>query len=232
MVSTDHILVVEDDRHIARLIKFNLEKSGYSCAIFTSGEEALHALERKPAMLIILDIMLPGMDGLEVCRRIRMNERLKGTAILILTAKGEEVDRVVGLELGADDYMVKPFSPRELILRIKAILKRGKNHEETAKNILEAEGIVVNLSKHQVTVQNKKIDLALMEFKLLSTLMERRGRVQSRESLLRDVWGFKEEVSSRTIDTHVKRLREKMGKSGKAIETVTGIGYRFKDDEN
>jgi two-component system phosphate regulon response regulator PhoB len=226
------VLIVEDDKNLSKLVKFNLEKADYECDTAFSGEAAVDFLQKKPVDLIILDVMLPNIDGFEVCRRVRQNARTKDIPILMLTARGEEVDKIVGLELGADDYMVKPFSPRELVLRIKAILKRGKIPEETKKDVLEAEGIVIDLLKHQVTAQNKKIDLTLMEFKLLSTLVENRGRVQSRESLLTDVWGFNEEVNTRTIDTHVKRLREKLGKSGKAIQTVIGIGYRFKDRED
>lgn len=226
----ERILVVEDDKNIAKLVKFNLEKAGYDCTVASTGEKALEALETQPADLAILDIMLPGIDGLEVCRVIKQKPRLKNLPVIMLTAKGEEVDRIVGLELGADDYMVKPFSPRELILRIKAILKRGKA-EEMKKDILSAGDITVDIPKYRVTVKGKPAELTQMEFKLLVTLMERQGRVQTREKLLSDVWDMDTEVDTRTIDTHVKRLREKLGKAGSCIETVRGMGYKFKEED-
>ncbi len=226
----ERILIVEDDKHISKLVKFNLEKANYECIIAVSGEKALEVLDSRPVDLIILDIMLPGMDGFEICRAIKEKEKLKNIPIIMLTAKGEEVDRIVGLELGADDYMVKPFSPRELVLRVKAILKRGKP-EETKKDILAAGDIIVDIPKHKVTVKGKPIELTQMEFKLLVTLMERRSRVQTRERLLSDVWDMGTGVDTRTIDTHVKRLREKLGKSGGFIETIRGLGYKFKEED-
>ena len=226
----ERILIVEDDKHISKLVKFNLEKANYDCAIAATGEKALEALDDRPVDLVILDIMLPGMDGFGICRAIKEKEKLKNIPIIMLTAKGEEVDRIVGLELGADDYIVKPFSPRELVLRVKAILKRGKV-EEAKKDILAAGDIIVDIPKHKVTVKEKPIDLTQMEFKLLVTLMERRSRVQTRERLLSDVWDMGTGVDTRTIDTHVKRLREKLGKSGSLIETVRGLGYKFKEED-
>ena len=226
----ERILIVEDDKHISKLVKFNLEKANYDCAIAATGEKALEALDDRPIDLIILDIMLPGMDGFGICRAIKEKEKLKNIPIIMLTAKGEEVDRIVGLELGADDYIVKPFSPRELVLRVKAILKRGKV-EEAKKDILAAGDIIVDIPKHKVTVKEKPIDLTQMEFKLLVTLMERRSRVQTRERLLSDVWDMGTGVDTRTIDTHVKRLREKLGKSGSLIETIRGLGYKFKEED-
>jgi len=226
------ILIVEDDKHISKLIKFNLEKANYDCAIAATGEKALEALDDRPVDLIILDIMLPGMDGFGICRTIKEKEKLKNIPIIMLTAKGEEVDRIVGLELGADDYIVKPFSPRELVLRVKAILKRGKA-EDIKKDILSAGDITIDIPKHKVTVKGKVIDFTQMEFKLLVTLMERRSRVQTRDRLLSDVWDMDSSIDTRTIDTHIKRLREKLGKSGSFIETVRGLGYKFKEeDEN
>ncbi len=224
------ILLVEDDKNISKLVKYNLEKADLECALAFSGEEALSLLEKTPADLVILDIMLPQIDGLEVCRLLRQDPRLKHLPVVMLTAKGEEVDRIVGLELGADDYITKPFSPRELVLRIKAILKRGKGEEET-KEIISIGKISVDIPKHKVTAGGKEIVLTPMEFKLLLTLMERQGRVQTREKLLTDVWSFSGTVETRTLDTHVKRLREKLGKEGKLIETVRGLGYRFREEE-
>jgi len=226
----ERILIVEDDKNIAKLVKFNLEKAGYDCTTAATGEKALEILGERPVDLIILDIMLPGMDGYEICRAIKEKEKLKNIPIIMLTAKGEEVDRIVGLELGADDYIVKPFSPRELVLRVKAILKRGKV-EEAKRDIMAAGDITVDIPKHKVMVKGKPVDLTQMEFKLLVTLIERRSRVQTRERLLSDVWNMDTSVDTRTIDTHVKRLREKLGKSGDLIETVRGLGYKFKEED-
>ena len=220
----ERILIVEDEKNIAKLIRYNLEKDGYECTMAKTGEEAISILEKQAFDLIILDIMLPGIDGFEVCRALKQNARLKNIPIIMLTAKGEEVDRIVGLELGADDYIVKPFSPRELILRIKAILKRGKP-EILKKDIITAQDVSVNIPKHKVTVRNKEIELTRMEFKLLTTLMERRGRVQDRDKLLNDVWNIDTMINTRTIDTHIKKLREKLGRAGSMIETVRGMGY-------
>jgi two-component system phosphate regulon response regulator PhoB len=229
-MSRKKILVVEDEKNISKLVKYNLDKAGYDCVVTSKGEEALKILEREPFDLAVLDIMLPGIDGLEVCKRIRADENLRTMPIIMLTAKGEEVDKVVGFELGADDYIVKPFSTRELILRVKAILKRGKE-EEAVPNLLSAEKIVIDIEKHKVTVDKKKIDFTFLEFKLLITLIQRRGRVQSRERLLEDVWDLAADVTTRTVDTHVKRLRQKLGKSGKFIETIRGMGYKFREEE-
>jgi two-component system, OmpR family, phosphate regulon response regulator PhoB len=233
-MAKEKILIIEDDKDISRLVQYNLEKAGFVCAAVFSGENALEALKTRMFHLLILDVMLPGVDGLEVCRLVRQNTRTKNTPIIMLTAKGEEVDKVVGLELGADDYVVKPFSPRELVLRVKAILRRGKPADDQ-KETLEAGLLVVDRPRHQVTVSGKEVELTPMEFKLLVTLMERSGRVQTREALLDDVWGMNAvDVFTRTVDTHIKRLREKLGKAGKEIETVTGLGYRFRaqDDED
>ncbi len=223
------ILVVEDDKNILKLIIYNLEKEGFFCSGVSNGEDALKELETTRPDLVVLDIMLPGMDGLEVCRRIRQEKSLANMPIIMLTAKGEEVDRIVGFEIGADDYMVKPFSPRELILRIKSVLKRGR--EENSQDVLlEAGSLVMDLAKHKVIAGKKEVELTMMEFNLLKTLMSRRGRVQSREKLLDEVWDIAADVTTRTVDTHIKRLRSKLGKSGDLIETVRGVGYRFSED--
>ncbi len=232
-MSLGKILIVEDDKNISKLVKYNLEKDGYECVTSITGEEAFDVLDKESIDLIVLDIMLPKMDGFEVCRRIRQDNKTKHIPVIMLTAKGQEIDRIVGLELGADDYMVKPFSPRELALRIKAILKRGKVRE-IKKDVLRVGPLCVDIPKHEVTVDEKPVTLTLMEFKLLATLMERAGRVQTRDTLLSDVWGMEAEIYTRTVDTHVKRLREKCGKAGKLIETVVGLGYKLKveDDED
>jgi DNA-binding response OmpR family regulator len=238
MNSKERILIVEDDKNISRLIQYNLEKEGHTCIIAPDGEEALNILGKKEINLIILDIMLPGMDGFDICRKIKQDHKIKNIPVIMLTAKGEEIDRVVGLELGADDYIVKPFSPRELILRIKAILRRGLQ-VESKKDVIILENITIDKTKHKVIITEKlkkgkwlketELELTPMEFKLLSTLAERRGRVQSREKLLSDVWNTDADIDTRTIDTHIKRLREKAGELGCLIETIHGVGYRIKD---
>ena len=227
-MSKERILIIEDDKHISKLVQYNLEKTSFDSTVVEDGEEALDILSKQGVDLIILDIMLPKMDGFEVCRLIKQDPKLKNIPIIMLTAKGEEVDRIVGLELGADDYVVKPFSPRELVLRIKAILKRGKI-EELPKDIIQRGNLVINVPEHLVTVNNKEIELTPIEFKLLFTLIERKGRVQSRNQLLSDVWDMHADVFTRTVDTHIKRLRKKLGKIGNQIETVRGLGYRFKE---
>ena len=229
-MSKEKILIIEDDKHISRLVRYNLEKSGYDPTVVGDGEEALDILGKQGADLIILDIMLPKMDGFEVCRAIKQNTKLKNIPIIMLTAKGEEVDRIVGLELGADDYVVKPFSPRELMLRVKAILRR-REIEESPKDIIRRGVLVIDIPKHRVTVNNKEVTLTPIEFKLLVTLIERKSRIQSRDQLLSDVWDMHADVFTRTVDTHIKRLREKLGKAGAQIETVRGLGYRFKEED-
>ncbi len=224
------ILIVEDDKHISKLVKYNLEKAGFDCTVTITGEEALEVLDKEPIELIILDIMLPKMDGFQACKQIKQDKKFSHIPIIMLTAKGEEVDRVVGFELGADDYVVKPFSPRELVLRVKAILKRGKPEEGT-KDILTQNKLKVDIPRHKVFIDKKEIDLTQMEFKLLTTLMQRKGKVQTRDRLLDDVWDIAAEVTTRTIDTHIKRLRQKLGKMGKLVETVRGIGYRFSEED-
>jgi len=225
----EKILIVEDDKNISKLVKYNLEKAGYECTAVVCGEEAFKFLDKQNIDLIILDIMLPKMDGFEVCRKIKQEKNLKDIPIMILTAKAEEIDRIVGLELGADDYIVKPFSPRELVLRIKAILRRTKTKEEKEqKDILKAGILSVDISQYKVMVNEKEVKLTPIEFRLLVTLMQRKNRVQSREVLLSDVWDVHADVTTRTVDTHIKRLREKLGKVGKYIETVVGVGYRLR----
>jgi len=226
----EQILIIEDDRHISKLIKYNAEKVGYDPTVVEDGEKALDVLTKQGADLIILDIMLPKMDGFEVCRAIKQNTKLKNIPVIMLTAKGEEVDRIVGLELGADDYVIKPFSPRELMLRVKAILRRGKT-EESPKDIIRKGGLAIDIPKHKVTVNTKEVEFTPLEFKLLVTLIERAGRIQSRDQLLSDVWDMHADVFTRTVDTHIKRLREKLGKIGDQIETVRGLGYRFKEND-
>ncbi len=227
-MSKKWILIVEDEKNISKLVSYNLDQAGFECVVARSGEEALECLNKQNFDLIVLDVMLPKIDGFEVCRRLKQDSKFKQIPVIMLTARGEEVDRIVGLELGADDYMVKPFSPRELVLRVKAIIRRGKSDEMKEQSIAQA-GITVDIPKHRVLVGSKEIEMTPMEFKLLTTLMQRAGLVQTREALLADVWDIHADVSTRTVDTHIKRLREKLGKCGSAIETVVGLGYRFKD---
>lgn len=225
------ILIVEDDKDIARLIQYNMDKAGYACAMAVTGEAALAALAAAPADLVMLDLMLPGIDGLEVCRSIKRDPDLKAIPVMMLTAKGEEVDRIVGLELGVDDYIVKPFSPRELVLRVKAVLRRHNTGSEPG-DVLAAKDLILDKERHRVTVKGREVKLTAMEFKLLTLLMERRGRVQDREKLLTDVWGIDAEIYTRTVDTHVRRLRSKLSGAGDLIETVIGAGYRFRQDDH
>jgi len=229
-MTTQNILIIEDDKHISKLINYNLKNAGYVCFIASCGEEGLKILNKQPIDLIILDIMLPNLDGFEVCRIIKQENKFKHIPIIMLTARGEEVDRIVGLELGADDYIVKPFSPRELVLRIKAILRRGKI-QEARQDILKADILTVDIPRHKVTVNEKEVELTPKEFELLVTLLQRRGRVQTRQVLLSSIWDIHSALYTRTVDTHIKRLRKKLGKAGRFIETVVGLGYRFKQND-
>ncbi len=221
------ILIVEDDRNLAGLLKYNLEKAGYECRHAASGEDAMFELREHAFSLVLLDIMLPGMDGFDVCRKIRQNALWGDLPIVMLTAKGEEIDKVLGFELGIDDYVVKPFSPRELNLRIRAILKRDRRHRHEVQEVLRSEGIEIDIGRHTATLDGQPLILTLMEFKLLTLLMKRKGQAQSREVLLSDVWDVDKEINTRTIDTHVTRLREKLGDCGRKILTVRGLGYKF-----
>lgn len=229
-MSKNKILIVEDEESIAELVKYNLEKSSFECIITSNGEDALATLNKFTIDLVILDIMLPEMDGLEVCKRIKRDNKFSSIPIIMLTAKGEETDRIVGFELGANDYVVKPFSPRELILRVKSILG-FRNQDQKTDQILTADKLKVDISKHKVTVDGIKVELTAMEFKLLIILMQRRGRVQSRDVLLEDIWDIAADVTTRTVDTHIKCLRKKLGIMGKLVETVRGSGYRLSEEE-
>ena len=187
-MSNEKILIVEDEKNLQKLIKYNLDKADYESVSSKSAEEAFDILKDQSVDLILLDIMLPGMDGFSACRLIKKDSKLKYIPVIMLTAKGEEVDKIKGLESGADDYVVKPFSPRELILRIKAVLKRNK--PEVPENIIKADNIIINISKHNITVNNKEIKLTPLEFKLLVTLLKKKGHVYSRENLLNEVWSI------------------------------------------
>ncbi len=220
------ILVVDDEPDAVELIRFNLNAAGFDVVTAEDGQEALKKARSASPALIILDLMLPEVDGLEVCKLLRRDPATKAIPIVMLTAKAAEIDRVLGFELGADDYVTKPFSPRELVLRVKALLRRGTGEEEKVEQI-RIGTLTVDIPKHQVTVQNKRIDLTATEFKLLTVLAQRRGRVQSREQLLQDVWEYDNLIDTRTVDTHMRRLREKLGSAAKYLDTVRGVGYRF-----
>jgi len=220
------ILVVDDEPDAVELAEFNLKAAGYDVITAANGEEALKKARSVLPNLIVLDLMLPEIDGLEVCKLLRRDPRTLGIPILMLTAKAAEIDRVLGLELGADDYVTKPFSPRELVLRIKRLLRSGAQPNETPDRIQWKE-LSLDIARHQATVKGKAIDLTATEFKLLAVLAQRRGRVQSREQLLQDVWEYDNLIDTRTVDTHMRRLREKLGAAAKYLDTVRGVGYRF-----
>lgn len=224
------ILIVEDEEDILELVDYHLQQEGFATVTANTGDKALEMIAKKPPDLVILDIMLPGMIGTEVCKTLKQDNETRHIPILILTAKGEEIDRVVGFELGADDYVTKPFSPRELVLRVKAILKRMQSVKEK-KELVDLKGLTIDIPKHEVRLHGKPIELTATEFKLLLTLVERRGRVQTRENLLESVWGYDYAGFTRTVDTHMRRLRSKLGDWGEAIETVRGVGYRYREDE-
>ena len=221
------ILVIEDEPDIRKTLEYNLSREGYEVAVCGTLQEAKKLLE--PSLsLLVLDLMLPDGSGLDLCREIKKNSLLSSIPIIILTAKDDEVDRVVGFELGADDYVTKPFSVRELILRIKAVLKRGEGNKPELVEVERQFGdLSIDVDSHEVHVNSELVVLTALEFKLLKQLVDRRGRVQSRDQLLSDVWGYSSEVTTRTVDTHIKRLREKLGPMGKYVQTIRGIGYKF-----
>jgi two-component system, OmpR family, phosphate regulon response regulator PhoB len=220
------ILIVEDDPDISELIRFNLEKVGYQTLQAEDGEQALLIVQKHFPDLALLDLLLPGVSGLEVCRQMKRDPALRHIPIIMVTAKTEEMDRVVGLELGADDYVVKPFSIREIILRIQKLLDRRER--QNTPIVLMADSLVLDLEAHTAKSEEKVLELTATEFRLLAHLMQNRGKVQTREILLDRVWGYSFEGYSRTIDTHIRRIRIKMGIHQNLIETVRGVGYRFK----
>ena len=223
------LLLIEDDADVVDLIAGYFRKHGeFTFSIARDGAEGLRMAREILPNAIILDLMLPKMPGLEVCKILKTDPATRQIPIVMLTAKAEEIDRIVGLEFGADDYVTKPFSPRELILRTNAILRRTGSSDAGSTATLTAGPIVIDPEHHRVTLAGKPLELTAIEFKLLRTLLQRRGRVQARDRLLNDVWGYESIIDTRTVDTHVRRLREKLGKSGNVIETVRGFGYRFR----
>ena len=223
------ILIIEDDRDIVETLEYNLKKEGFKVFKSYDGAAGLRSAEEKHPALIILDLMLPGLDGLEVCRRIKKNPKTANIPIIMLTAKGTETDKVVGLEVGADDYLTKPFSNKELIARIKAIMRRYEKKEGPPPAILKFKELEIDSEQHIVRVNGKEIELTAKEFQLLHYLAENKGRVFSRERLLDSVWGIEGAIETRTVDVHMRRLREKLGKAEKHLITLRGVGYKFVD---
>ncbi|MFO0746389.1 MAG: response regulator transcription factor [Myxococcota bacterium] len=242
---SDRILIIEDEADLVSTLTYNLGREGFQVTAATTGQEALaRAAEGAPPDLVLLDLMLPDMPGTEVCRRLRADARTRSVPIIMVTAKSDEIDRVVGFEVGADDYVTKPFSVRELLLRIRAVLRRARSVEATPggasgapaspaaaeHEVLEAGKIKLDVAGHRAWVEGVEVRLTALEFKLLQTFIERQGRVQTRDHLLNDVWGIEADITTRTVDTHVKRLRDKLGGAGIYVETIRGVGYRFQLD--
>ena len=223
----EKILIVDDEADILTLLEYNLEKAGFKVISANDGPDAVEITKREKPDIIILDIMLPSMEGTEVCKILKSGDATRHIPIIMLTAKGEEVDRIVGFELGADDYITKPFSPRELILRVKAVLKRG---QEQGAKIINAGPITIDVERSLATADGKLLKLTAIEFKLLLELAKSDGKVLSRDTLLDRAWGTEVYITDRTVDTHIRRLREKLGKTSKYIETVRGFGYRFREE--
>lgn len=228
MEARSPVLVVEDEADIRNLLLRQLEREGFVARGAASGPEALEEARRDVPSLVILDLMLPGLPGTEVCRRLRAVPETRGVPVIMLTARGEEIDRVVGFEVGADDYVTKPFSVRELMLRVRAVLRRGSAAASAETELLLDTALIrLDVGAHEVRVQGEPVTLTATEFRLLETLVRRAGRVQSRGTLLQDVWDLPPHLHTRTVDTHLKRLREKLGPAAAHIETVRGVGYRF-----
>lgn len=226
----EKILIVDDELHIVELLKYNLETNGYKVIYALNGKEGIaSAIEKKPD-LILLDVMLPEMDGFDVCKEVKKNKSIEKVPIIMLTAKSEEFDKILGLELGADDYITKPFSVRELMARVKVVLRR--NLKDDQSEIINIDNLAIDLAKHEVVKDGSKIDLTLKEFELLKLLILNKGRVMTRDFLLDKIWGYEYYGETRTVDVHVRHLRQKIeddDKNPQYIETVRGIGYRFKD---
>lgn len=224
------ILLVEDEDDLASIVEYHLDKAGYIVLRAANGQAALDALENVEVALVLLDLMLPDMSGVEICRYIRSHVSIQNLPIIMVTAKGEEIDRVIGFEVGADDYVVKPFSSRELVLRIKALLRRQTGLEGSASTVIEYAIFKVDRAAHRVWIAEEEVSLTALEFKLLVVLLKRKGLVQTREKLLEDVWEMDPNMNTRTVDKHVQRLRQKIKVGADYIETIRGVGYRFKQD--
>ena len=224
---SQRILIIEDEPDIRKTLEYNLSREGFDVICASSLSEGKDSINATKFSLILLDLMLPDGSGLDLCRELKSDPKKNLIPIIILTAKDDEVDKVVGFELGADDYVTKPFSVRELILRVKAVLKRGNVKSESLEVQRQFGDLVIDVDSHEVFVNNNQVILTALEFKLLRQLVDRRGRVQSRDQLLSDVWGYSADVTTRTVDTHIKRLREKLGAMGKYVQTIRGVGYKF-----
>ncbi len=222
------ILVIEDEPDLQQVLDYNLKQAGHSVIIASRGNEGLAAVRRESPDLVLLDLMLPDLPGTEVCRALKSDPLTRAIPVMMVTARGEEIDRVVGFELGADDYVLKPFSIRELLLRIQAILRRNRVEPAAEASTQVDFGVLrIDREAHRAWVSDSEVELTALEFRLLVTLYDRRNRVQTRAALLDDVWGIQADITTRTVDTHVKRLREKLDLARDYIETVRGVGYRF-----
>ncbi|AYE33143.1 response regulator transcription factor [Clostridium septicum] len=229
----ERVLVVDDESHIVELISYNLINAGYDVITANNGCDAIKIAKDEKPSLVLLDLMLPGMDGFDVCKEIKGNKELKNTSIIMLTAKGEELDKILGLELGADDYITKPFSIRELLARVKAVLRRVSPLKEEIETFT-CENLYVNFERREVFIENKKIDLTLKEFELLDILIKNRGKILTRDTLLDKIWGYEYIGETRTVDVHIRYLRKKIeldDKKPKFIETIRGVGYRFNPND-
>ncbi len=221
----DTVLVVEDESDVVDLLRYNLSRAGFGVMIASDGVEGLEMARKNRPDIIVLDLMLPRMDGHAVCKALKRETETEQMPIVMLTAKSEPNERVLGLELGADDYVTKPFSPRELVLRVQALLRRLRSSR--SNDLVTVDVFEVDKNAFEIRLDGKRLDLTTTEFKLLALLIDRRGRIQSRESLLFDVWGYQNAIDTRTVDTHMRRLREKLGEHASRLETVRGEGYRF-----
>ena len=221
----DTVLLIEDEVDVVDLLRYNLNKAGFGVLVASDGLTGLQMAREKRPDILVLDLMLPRMDGHSVCKALKKDPETELLPILMLTARGEPSERIHGLEIGADDYVTKPFSPRELVLRIQALLRRSRS--KMRSEVLEVGNFHLDKSKFDIRLEGRRLDLTGTEFKLLAVLIERRGRTQSRETLLYDVWGYQNPIDTRTVDTHIRRLREKLGKHSAKLETVRGEGYRF-----
>ena len=221
------ILIIEDEPDIRKTLEYNISREGFEVISASSLSEARQNLESSSFSLLLLDLMLPDGSGLDLFRELKQDKSKSSMPVIILTAKDDEVDKVVGFELGSDDYVTKPFSVRELILRVKAVLKRGVSKSDNVEVQRQFGELKIDVDSHEVFVNDEQISLTALEFKLLRQLVDRRGRVQSRDQLLSDVWGYSSDVTTRTVDTHIKRLREKLGDMGKYVQTIRGVGYKF-----
>ena len=233
-MAKEKVLIVDDEEHIVELLKFNLLNAGYDVFTANDGINAVKIAKAEKPSLMLLDLMLPGIDGFDVCKEIKRNDEMKKTSIIMLTAKGEELDKILGLELGADDYITKPFSVRELLARVKAVLRRTNSVGEIEDDVYDSQNLKVDFERHEVCVKGKKIDLTLKEFELLQILIKNKGKILTRETLLDKIWGYEYIGETRTVDVHIRYLRKKIeedDKNPRFIETIRGVGYRFNPAE-